>query len=261
MTHPRPTHPFTHPVCGAHSVTRPTQTAPQTSLRAGHLVCGAHSVTRPTRSAPQTPKCATHPNCPSHPVCGAHSVSHPTRSAPQTSRRPFHPNCPSHPVCGRAFGDPPHPNHTANGTARGAGVTVVLDTSALLALAIDGTQRDDDTRRARRRPDLGGVVDGAHRGAAGDRPVDRRAHRAPRPGGRHPPGVGSPARRPRRPTLPRPGSGVGTNPAGPPDRRDPLRRRRTTARPDPVRHVRSGTHRRGHGPRLRRRQSASGPAP
>ena len=47
----------------------------------------------------------------------------------------------SNPVCVADSGDPVHPKCNANGMAKGGGVTVVLDTSAVLALAVDGPMR------------------------------------------------------------------------------------------------------------------------
>ena len=86
-----------------------------------------------------------------------------------------------------------------------------------------------------------------------DRLTDQ-ADPAPRPRGRRPARMGSPPRRPGRSTLPRPGGRAVAQPAGPAQRRHPLRRRRAHAGPDPVRHVRRRPHRRRHRPRLRRGQ-------
>jgi uncharacterized protein len=62
-------------------------------------------------------------------------------------------------------------------------MTLVLDTSALLALAVDGAQRGV-VLDASIRPGVVRLGDGAHRGAPGDRPAHRGADPAGRPRGR-----------------------------------------------------------------------------
>ena len=99
------------------------------------------------------------------------------------------------------------------GAAGAARVTLALDTSALLALAVDGRQRPVVLDALATDPIVVRVGAGADRGAAGDRPAHRRAGAARRPRGRGPADVGPPPRRPGRPALPRPGrDAVATQP-------------------------------------------------
>ena len=147
---------------------------------------------------------------------------------------------------------------TAPSSSCGAdAVTVALDTSALLALAVEGAAAGRRARRARRRPGVERVGAGADRGPAGDRPADRRGRVPPRPGGRRPPGLGPRPRRARRPALPRPGRRAGPRAAGPADQRHPPRRRRADAGAGALRDVRPRPDRHRPRPRPRRLSAAA----
>ena len=87
--------------------------------------------------------------------------------------------------------------------AGAARVTLALDTSALLALAVDGTNGRVVLDALDTDPDVVRLGAGAHRGTPRDRSPHRRADPARRPRGRDPADMGPPARRPDRPALPR----------------------------------------------------------
>ena len=168
-------------------------------------------------------------------LIGAGAVIPPRRTS--TWRAPAPVPCGRHRVdrCCESCGDDRRPRH-----------------ERLQALAIDGPQRrvalaalDGD--------DVWAASAMALTEASRHRPSDRRADPATRPRGRHPPHVGPPPRRARRSAVSRPGRRARPVATRASVRRHPLRRRRTPPRPDPIRHVRPGPHRRGDGPRLRRR--------